>query len=468
MKERIAQPLSNRLRTSNQSHHVVGSHTLALVAVVGAISLIAGIVGPFGLAAASTGSGNPEATTTAPARVVVTASPKNVWTSVDGNATATITATVTTSNGQPAPNVPIQWSTTGGSLSAPTGRTNADGRAQVRLNQPQKVTSSMVVGVTATDANTTSLRSSGEVDFLPNRISIYPKSASGGPWEWYQSCPFIPSTDVPPNAKSGCQRSDPIFGPVVLDGDLWNLGSTAKGGVMMRNTTAGDLSVSANFTSAPSASGSSWVLGDPNVTYGIQPQTINTSPKPLPSLPLPMNVNALPKDLIATTNYKLAGTSSTRFDFSYDIWLQPQKAVETPRTGTLEIMVWTDDGNQALPPGYRGPVWMDYADNGVRKTGQWGVYITNGEKGSGTTTVQLVLTKVINKGNVAIDLTHSFQKVESALTNYYPTSWPSFSSYFLDSITLGSEFGRKTGSSGVGPFSWNLYNYSFGLGTKLP
>ncbi len=326
----------------------------------------------------------------------------------------------------------------------------------------------MVVGVTATDANTTSLRSSGEVDFLPNRISIYPKSASGGPWEWYQSCPFIPSTDVPPNAKSGCQRSDPIFGPVVLDGDLWNLGSTAKGGVMMRNTTAGDLSVSANFTSAPSASGSSWVLGDPNVTYGIQPQTINTSPKPLPSLPLPMNVNALPKDLIATTNYKLAGTSSTRFDFSYDIWLQPQKAVETPRTGTLEIMVWTDDGNQALPPGYRGPVWMDYADNGVRKTGQWGVYITNGEKGSGTTTVQLVLTKVINKGNVAIDLTHSFQKVESALTNYYPTSWPSFSSYFLDSITLGSEFGRKTGSSGVGPFSWNLYNYSFGLGTKLP
>ena len=438
-----------------------------MTAVVAVASLNVGVVDPSGLAAAKAFSGGLEATTTIPAHVVVTASPGNVWTSVDGKATATVTATFTTSNGDPAPNIQIQWSTTGGSLEASTGRTDADGGAQVGLTQPAKVTSSREVGITATDASEISLRSSAEVDFLPNRISIYPKSASSGPWEWYQSCPFIPSTDVPPNAQSRCQRSDPIFGPVLLDGDLWNLGSTASGGVVMSNTTTGDLSVSANFTSAPSTSGSTWVLGDPNVTYGIQPQAIETSPEPLPSLPLPMKVNALPKDLITRTNYKLAGTSSTRFDFSYDIWLEPQATVETPNSGTLEVMVWTDDGNNVLPPGYRETVPMDYTDNGVLKAGDWGIYITNGQKLSGTTTVQLVLTNGINEGDVAVDLTHAFQKVESALKGFYPTSWTSFSSYFLDSITLGTEFGTKAGSSGLGPFSWHLYNYSFGLGTKL-
>ena len=260
--EGIAEQLSNRLRAgSRRSRHSLGRHTQVVTVVIAVASLSVGVVDPSGLAAAKTFS--LEAATATPTRVVVTASPGNVWTSVSGKATATITATFATSSGQPASNVPIQWSTTGGTVSALTGRTNADGRAQVRLTQPQEVTSSKEVGVTATDANITSLRSSAEVDFLPNRISIYPKSASGGPWEWYQSCPFIPSTDVPPNAKSGCQRSDPIFGPVVLDGDLWNLGSTARGGVMMRNTTAGDLSVSANFTSAPSASGSSLGTGRP-------------------------------------------------------------------------------------------------------------------------------------------------------------------------------------------------------------
>ena len=110
---------------------------------------------------------------------------------------------------------------------------------------------------------------------------------------------------------------------------------------------------------------------------------------------------------------------------------------------------------------------MDLTVNGVTKLRQWGVYISNGQ-GSGTTTVQLVLTRVIDAGRVGVDLNNSFDKAEAALKSYDPTQWTSFSKYYLDSITLGSEFGRKSGSAGVGPFSWDLYDYSFGLGVKLP
>ena len=83
-------------------------------------------------------------------------------------------------------------------------------------------------------------------------------------------------------------------------------------------------------------------------------------------------------------------------------------------------MVWTDNGNDALPPGYRETVPMDFTVNGVTKVGQWGVYISNGEKSGSTTTVQLVLTKVIGAGKVAVDLNNSFEKVESALQDLRP------------------------------------------------
>ena len=134
--------------------------------------------------------------------------------------------------------------------------------------------------------------------------------------------------NIPPNAKTGCQRSDPIFGPVILNGDLWNLASTASGCGHMRNTSAGDMAVSTDFNSAPQASQSTWVLGDPNVTYGIQPQAVQKLAETLSQSPPTDEARCTTRDLIATTNYKLAGTSTTRFDFSYDIWLEPQRTVE--------------------------------------------------------------------------------------------------------------------------------------------
>jgi hypothetical protein len=295
-------------------------------------------------------------------------------------------------------------------------------------------------------------------------ISLFPQSGQAGPWEWYRSCLFLPSVKIPPSG--GCQTSDPVFGPIVLNGDLWNLNKSVNGGVAMHDTSSGALAVYANFPKAGSASPSTWVLGYPNISYGIAPQSPADSPKPSASLPLPMKLSTVP-NLLGTTNYQVSGTSATRFDFSYDIWLEPHQAVDSPTTGTLEVMVWMDSANDALPPDYRETVPMDYAVNGVTKSGKWGVYLPLG-KTSGTTTVVLSLTKRMDRASFAVELTTAIQQAEAALKKYDPTEWPSFSNYYLDSISLGSEFGQKPGSSGAGPFSWGLFLYRLGVGAKLP
>ena len=296
-------------------------------------------------------------------------------------------------------------------------------------------------------------------------ISVYPESDPGGPWEWYRSCLFLPSVKIPPSGGK-CQSSDPVFGPVVLNGDLWNLDTTASGGVTMQNGAGGALAVSAHFPAARPKSSSTWVLGYPNISYGIEPQSAADSPTPSASLPLPMKFTTVPT-VLGTTKYEVSGTSTTRFDFAYDMWLEPQETVETPRAGTLEIMVWMDYANHALPPDYRGKVLLDYAVNGVAENGQWFVYLPVG-KVSGTTTVVLALTNPLSKANFAIALTGAIQRAESALKQYDPSEWPSFSNYYLDSISLGSEFGLKEGSSSLGPLSWDLSDYSLGVGSKLP
>lgn len=296
-------------------------------------------------------------------------------------------------------------------------------------------------------------------------ISMYPEVDHGGPWEWYRSCLFLPSVKIPPSGGL-CQASDPVFGPIVLNGDLWNLDKTASGGVTMQNSTSGALAVSAHFPAAGPKSSSTWVLGYPNVSYGIEPQSAADSPTPSAGLPLPVKLSTV-LTVVGTADYAVSGTSTTRFDFAYDMWLEPQKTVETPRAGTLEIMVWMDYANHALPPDYREKFLMDYAVNGSAENGQWFVYLPVG-KVRGTTTVVLAVTNPLSRATFAIALTGAIQRAESALHQYDPSEWPSFSDYYLDSISLGSEFGLKEGNSSLGPLSWGLSRYSLGVGSKLP
>ncbi len=305
--------------------------------------------------------------------------------------------------------------------------------------------------------------SSADASSAPKTISVFPKSKSTGSWEWNSACRFVPI------GSRGCEGGDPIFGPVVLNGDLWNLGSKGSGSAVMKISSNGDLNTTATFSSTPEVSSQTWVLGFPNVSYGISPQAASDSPKPSAALPLPMKISSLPTNLIASSSYKLTGTSSVRYDLAYDTWLEPQHQVVTPRRGTIELMVWTADGNGALPPGFRENVSMSYAANGVTQTAPWGVYIVNGDEAQATnTTVYLILTKPITDGKVSVDFTRALRQMEAALTKYDPKHWSSFSNYYLDTIPLGSEFGRIPGKSAVGPYTWDLYDYKLEVGGQLP
>ena len=302
------------------------------------------------------------------------------------------------------------------------------------------------------------------------RISLLPMSKAAGPWEWYRSCETVPSAKIPPTAASGCQHGDPTFGSFVLNGDLWNLASTASGDATMAISSTGILTTKAAFPSAPRRSGATWVLGYPNVSYGVEPQAPLDSPPSSPHLPLPVKVSALPTDLLATADYWLIGSPSVRYDFAYDLWLEPQLAVNTPRAGTIELMIWTlNSGPASLPPGYKGQVSMNDAVNGKGQAATWGLYISNGDKAAPTqTTVDLVLTKQANAAAVSVDLNSAIRLMESALKKYDPAHWASFTGYYLDSIPLGSEFGAPAGKSGSSALLWSMDSYFLTLGAKLP
>ena len=319
-------------------------------------------------------------------------------------------------------------------------------------------------------ANATTVDRPGTPLVTASKISLLPMSKGSGPWEWYRSCEFVPSAKIPPTASSGCQTTDPIFGPFLLNGDLWNLGSTANGDETMAVNSSGTLTTTAGFSSVPERSRATWVLGYPNVSYGVEPQAPKDSPPRSPSLPLPMKVSALPTDVLATADYWVIGSPSVRFDFAYDLWLEPQLTVGAPTTGTIELMIWTyDSGSNAVPPGYEGQVSMNYAVNGAGESGKWGLYITNGNKGARTqTTVDLVLTKPVNAASVSVDINGAIQAMETTLKRYDSAHWSSFSGYYLDSIPLGSEFGAVVGKTSASPFLWSMDSYYLSLGAKLP
>jgi Glycosyl hydrolase family 12 len=231
----------------------------------------------------------------------------------------------------------------------------------------------------------------------------------------------------------------------------------------------GRLVTSADLSSATAQQGYTWVRGYPNVAYGVSPQAPAASPPPSSKLPLPLNLKQLPADVLATATYDVTQASSVTWDLAYEIWLEPQKKVEQPTGKTLELMIWTDENESSLPPGYKETITMPYSVNGVRMSGAWSVCISNGSRASNsTTTIQLVLNTPKNNAQIGVDLNSAFSNMEQALTKEYPTRWSSFSSYYLDSIFFGTEFGPLTNDANAGPLTWTLSGYRLSTGSHLP
>jgi hypothetical protein len=315
-------------------------------------------------------------------------------------------------------------------------------------------------------------------------VSLLPDSAAGGRgWDWTARCQFGPY------AHKACKTSGPVLGVAQLNGDEWNLGggATTAGSLGMSVSSPGALAVQGDFPSTPPCTQSTclapsaytWVRGYPNVLYGINLCHKATSPPESKTLPLPMQVRAIPSDLIGTTTYS-SHTGQVTYDIAYDLWLNPSATKAPCRTdGTLEVMVWTDYDLKALLPGSMevGTASIPFSTGGVVRPDKqaWSIYasnvFTNGQTApwGGAIWVVLNAADTIGKGTVSVDLSSVLSAVGALLQHNY--GWSEFRKrYWLDSIPFGMEFGPQDGAvtgTGTSYFSLKLSAYCLSVRTTL-
>ena len=228
---------------------------------------------------------------------------------------------------------------------------------------------------------------------------------------------------------------------------------------------------------APNAN--TWVRGYPSVLYGLNQCNAQSSPPPSPKLPLPWPLSASPSHLIGTTAYTSYAPRAT-YDVAYDLWLNDSDTKTPCRTnGTVEVMVWTDYDAKALLPRTMQVATgtVPYAVDGVVHAGDqaWSVYASNVYQGGRTApwggTIWLVLNQadIVSHGTVSIDLSRALTAVGSLLqTNY---GWTNFeSTYWLDTIPFGMEFGPSSGASNGADsayFSLTLSSYCITLAASV-
>ena len=172
--------------------------------------------------------------------------------------------------------------------------------------------------------------------------------------------------------------------------------------------------------------------------------------------------------------------SQVTYDVAYDVWLNASDTKTPCRTdGTLEVMVWTDyDARALLPDSLKvGTATVPFAVNGDVDPGNqaWSVYVNNVFRNGHTVpwggTVWLVLdaAHAVEQGTVTVDLSSALSAVGALLQNNY--GWGNFaSSYWLDTIAFGMEFGPQNADPyGAGPtdFSLNLTSYCLEVRTTV-
>ena len=326
------------------------------------------------------------------------------------------------------------------------------------------------------------LAACGRVE-VAHPVSVLPQVSTPKAWRWVAACPHGPAT------TSGCTASGPKLGVAQLNGDDWNLGtgSPNAGSLDMSLNSTGALTVRGELSSTPpcvestcvAPSANTWVRGYPNVLYGINQCNAGTSPPVSARLKLPIEVDAIPRDLIGTTNYS-AHTPQVTYDVAYDMWLSNSDTASPCQTnGTLEVMVWTDYNERALLPASLkvATITVPYSVDGSVHPGvqEWSIYVNNVYGGGQTEpwggTVFAVLNKgsIVRSGTVSVDLSSILSGVGALLQDHY--GWKDFGQqYWLDTIPFGMEYGPQSGTiSGAGSshFSLRLSSYCLNIGSTL-
>jgi hypothetical protein len=312
------------------------------------------------------------------------------------------------------------------------------------------------------------------------RVRLLPDPPiNNGAWDWTAGCYLAPAT------ATACASSDPNYGHVQLDGDIWNLGGgrAGPGSVGMALGTSGSLLIRGMLPTAPpcteptciAPSANTWVRGYPSVVYGLDQCAIGASPPASAKFPVPMKVSSIPADLVGSTTY-VAQAQRVTYDIAYDMWLN-DSSTNAPchKDGTIEIMVWTDYDTPALLPAsmMAATASVPFAVNGVEQAGKssWSVYTSNifpaGQTAPWGGTIWFVLgqSAVQTAGTVSVDLSSVLSAAGQLLAKQY--AWSNFADhYWLDTVPFGIEFGPQSAQvSATGPsyFSLDISSYCLEL-----
>jgi hypothetical protein len=258
---------------------------------------------------------------------------------------------------------------------------------------------------------------------------------------------------------------------IALNGDLWDMDNASSGYVTMTDDTS--LSTSVNFTSVSYGEYGDQVIGYPNIGYGFSAFGAGSSEWNDPSLNLPAKLSSLSNIILLASYQTSPGNGETPFDFAYDIWITQNlpngSSTSAPSTGSLELMIWTDHTNGLAPDcvltlyctaQQEGSTQLPTAINGVSSNQTWDVWVSNGdESASRQTTVFIVLNNPLASGTVGVDLRGMIEEANNTLSSDFADHWnsSSFGDYWLDYISLGSEF--QPDFANMAQYGWNLLGY---------
>ena len=250
-------------------------------------------------------------------------------------------------------------------------------------------------------------------------------------------------------------------------------------------------------------SSTNWVAGYPNLSYGLNPFVSITNPANPSAIPanqnpwfespdftLPLQVSSFP-NVWSMVNYSISPPSTGSMDLAYDIWITQNQLQFTSAgasapgicSGDVELMIWTyQTGFAPSTASYTGqpllssqqiPTWI----NGTLEYPTWNAFVGQSGSGNGTancgygTLVTLALASPLASAYIGVNLNEMITGgVIPALTSCTSsscgnTTWTAseLNNYWVDSISLGSEFGC-TGVSCLLPNQSVSYSYDISPG----
>ncbi len=242
--------------------------------------------------------------------------------------------------------------------------------------------------------------------------------------------------------------------------DLWGLKS-ASGSVALSSTSEG-VEASVDLTNIERTGG---VSGYPNVWFGWN--AFGNGELSSSDLPLPVIVSNA-QNFWLMASYAVSPPLFAPYDFAYDVFFsQPSEGKKhawgnSAPAGDLEIMLWLDYGNgiRDWMAGDWETVNLATIQNGRCSASSWQLHIEHPIV-SGSTEATVVFFMLANPASkpgqpIGVNLSEAITVAQQALAKR-DKSWAGLPNYWLNSVSLGSEFNPSSGSA---KYSWNLSHFA--------